>query len=199
MVHLASRTEHAGDGRDKKPRTNRPDILAFLHAEKGGQPCVEPWRSIPIQRVQVVANRVEGMLACGCLNAATHHPRWRGNLVLLEPFARADIVVVRPPLYRPIAPWRRLPRDRPRRELVVSEHTVPFGRIAKRVEDVTEVTQRHAVLVQHQAVGPVISSGLEGHHRAAHRETPIESCRPDYDDPGCNFGLIDAAVMLWRR
>jgi hypothetical protein len=51
---------------------------------------------------------------------------------------------------------------------------VPFGRGAKRVEYVTEVTQRDVLFVQHQAIGPVMSSGLEGHHHAAHRETPIE-------------------------
>ena len=170
------------------------------HAEIGGEPDVEPWRSIPIQRVQVVANRVRGILARNCLNATTHHPDLSGDPLVLKPFTCAGIVVVRPAVSFLIAPRRRLRRDRPRRELVVSDDTTPFRRIAKRVEDVTQVAQREAVLVQRQVIGPVISSGLEGCHRAAHRKTPIRKVsRAYYDDPGCNFGLIDAAVMLWRR
>ena len=79
VVHLAPRVEHAGDGRDQKTRTNRPDIAAILDAEIGGEPGVEPWSSVPIQRVQIVPNRVDGVLACHRLNAAAHHPPWRGN------------------------------------------------------------------------------------------------------------------------
>ena len=80
----------------EKPRANRPDILAVLHAEIGGEPGVEPWRPIPVQRVQVVANRVRGVLSRNCLNATTHHPDLSGNPLVLKPFTCAGIVVVRP-------------------------------------------------------------------------------------------------------
>jgi hypothetical protein len=79
---------------------------------------------------------VQGVLARNCLNATTHRPDLSGNVLVLKPFTCAGIVVVRPLLYFLIAPRRRFRRDRPRRELVVSEDPTPFGSIAKRVEDV---------------------------------------------------------------
>ena len=60
------------------------------------------------------------------------------------------------------------------------------GSTAKRVEYVAEVSQRAAAVVQHQAVGPVVSR-VEGHYHATHREIP--SCWADYDDPDASLFL----------
>jgi hypothetical protein len=116
---------------------------------------------------------VHAVLARYGLNAATHHPGRRWNPLLLHPFARTGVVVVGPLLYRSIPPRRRLLCDYPRRELIVSQDALPFDSVAKRMEYVAQIAERHATVVQGQPERPMTAL-LEGHYDAGHCETPME-------------------------
>ena len=143
--HPGSNTRATAEIRKREPTART--YWTVLHADVGGEPGIEPWHSIPVQRIQVVAHRVHGVLASNDWMPRPTIPICSGNSLLLKPFTGAGIVIVRPLLCCLIAPRRRLRRDRPRRELVVSQDTVPFRSIAKRVEYITQVSQRDAVVV----------------------------------------------------
>jgi hypothetical protein len=48
VVGLASRLEHAGDGREEEARADGPDIGTVISSKVTREPAVEPWRPVPV-------------------------------------------------------------------------------------------------------------------------------------------------------
>src|SRR5262249_46397414 len=93
----------------------------ILGAEIVDRPRVEPWRPIPLQAGEVVANGMERALAGNLLDGLPGDVRANHDAVALKQFGRADVVCIRPITARQVWKWGRFAEHRPPANLVVRD------------------------------------------------------------------------------
>ena len=98
MVRLTSRLERAGDSGDAKAASDRAQVvLPLIGAEVEPQPAIEPLRAVPFQRLEVVSDRIAGLVFGDHddrIGDRAAHPGV--DVAFLQPGLKCHVIVVGP-------------------------------------------------------------------------------------------------------
>src|SRR5262249_45375469 len=111
---------------------NRANVRAILGMKVGDEPRIEPRRSIPDERVKILAHRMEWIAGGRCLHRAANITEASVDVFALEPDARPRLMMISPiRVGRFLSPRRALADHNAGIELIISEHALPLRMMAE--------------------------------------------------------------------
>src|SRR5271165_4722771 len=122
------------------------------------QPGIYPRRSIPNERVEIVAHGMESVIPGYRLHRAPDVAERGVDVFFLKPATRERFVVVGPRrIERFLTPRRLLTDDYLRHELIEAEHALPLRMMAQKQNEIMQQRAHRAVLVELEIVSPAVS------------------------------------------